>query len=262
MEDTRTAQAPSDSLLDRATDPEYAAVSVTAVSGLILSALGAVAVVLSAAFLVVVPLAGLVTSAIALHQVRRAKGVLTGRWLAIGGMVLGAALALVSGGRSLLAWHQEKTTLQELRNGALEAVDALAAGDYEKLLARMPPEMRAHRENILAELHQRFDPLFADAGRLVDRKLLSVEIRQTESGEVVAPARVRADLERRILEVTTFWAKARRPAPGEPTWQMVGGFGEETFESTTKFGTPEERAQRAKAKMVPPDIEGPRPPAK
>jgi hypothetical protein len=235
------ARVPADNLLDRATDPEYAAVSIAAVVGLLFSVAGVTTLLLRAVFLLVVPAAGLVTSAVALRGIARSRGVLTGSGLAGAGILLGAALLLVAGAQHLLAWHQETRVLGRLQADTLDVVQEIESGDYEGILRRMPVELHDMGPKVLASLRARFGPLLAGAGKVTERRLLSLRPQTLENGDLVAQARLLIACERRIVEITVTWWRARDADPADPAWLLYNLGGEETFESVRKFGTAEGR---------------------
>jgi hypothetical protein len=227
------AQVPTESELDRATDAEYAAVSVLAVVGLVFAAFGGVALALPVAgFLVVLPVAGLALSLIALIRIRRSKGTLTGHWIAVVGVALGGVMGLLSGGQQLLAWHQQADENHVLTTATFEVAEALAAGDYEKVLVRIPADQRRTGGATAELLRSRFAPLFAGAGRITDRRLLSLDPKTTDAGERVAIGRVRIGMEHRAVLVTLLWTSAASPGVAPGTWQMVGASGEEALETS------------------------------
>jgi len=230
------AQVPTESELDRATDAEYAAVSVLAVVGLVFSAFGGIAMLVPVAgFLVVLPATGLVLSLIALLRIRRSKGTLTGRWVAVAGVAVGGLFALLSGGQQVLAWRQEAGENRTLVDATFEVVDALVAGDYAKVLERIPADQRRPGGATVELLRDRFAKLFDGAGSVKERDI-RIEPKTIDTGDRAAVARVRVALEHRSVVITIVWSQAPSPGAGPGTWQVVGAFGEETLESSTRPG--------------------------
>jgi hypothetical protein len=224
------AHVPTESELDRATDSEYAAVSVLAVVGLVFSAFGGVAIVVPVAgFLVVLPATGLTLSLIALFRIRRSKGTLTGHWVAVVGVAVGGLFAFLSGGQQVLAWHQKATEERTLETATYEVADALANGEYARVLERIPSGERHAGGATVEFLRSRFAPLFTGAGRVKERKLLSLEPKTMDTGERAAIGRVRIGLEHRAVLITVVWSNAPSPGGAPGTWQVVGAFGEEAL---------------------------------
>lgn len=216
----------SEAELDRATDPEYAAVSTAAVVGVIFGVLGFSAFV--AAPFVGLSVLGAVLGIAALRKIRRSRGVLVGRKLAIAAISLGAATAALGGGYHAAVWLDARQTLQDLERRALDVTDALVAGRYDDVFAQLPEDFR-RREKGPEEFRRRFVPLFEGAGKLVGHKLLSLQILATEKGETVAPADVRVELEQRVLELN-LWFRL----DDDGAWHLVGIGGQETLESAAR----------------------------
>jgi hypothetical protein len=223
-----TPEPVTEAELDRATDPEYAAVSTGAVIGLLLGLAG-FSSVLAVPF-VAVPVLGLILCVAALRKIRRSRGVLTGRRLAIAGIVLGAAAAALGAGRHASLWLGERRMLGHLQAQALEIADDLLADRYDKVFERLPEDFRA-RDKGPEAFRKRFLPLLDGAGPLVRRDLLTLQVITNEKGETLAPAEVRVELEKRIVEVDLWFRLA-----DDGRWELVGVGGEETFESVTRFG--------------------------
>jgi hypothetical protein len=224
-----SSDLPSDGLLDRATDPQYAAVSPRAVLGLLLSAAGVSA---PAAWpLVAVPIAGAIVSAWAWRRIRRSEGVLTGKGLALAGLILGIALAVVGGGYHGARLLQERRTLQDLRGRALEVTDRLLEGRYGDVYARLPGARQADVTPAAFAAYCR--ARFEGAGGLLKRDLMALRIVEGPSGRPFAPAEVQVDLQRRILRVAVIFEQT----PGG-TWDLLGIQAEPTFESFMKYGGP------------------------
>jgi hypothetical protein len=223
-----SADLPSEGLLDRATDPEYAAVSPRAVLGLVLSVVGVSA--LAAWPLVAVPVGGALVSLWALVRVRRSEGVLTGGRLALAGAILGGALAVLAGGYHAAAYASECATLKDLGVRALEVTDHLVAGRYESVYGRLSETRRGQvRPEVFASYCR---ARFEGAGPFVRRDLEALRIiRDAERGLSVAPVEMRVELSRRILRVAVIFERA----PGG-RWDLAGVQAEPTFESMVKFG--------------------------
>lgn len=218
----------SDASLDRATDPEYAAICPLAVVGLIASVLGVSAFV--AAPLVAGPVAGLVVSAWAWRRIGRSRGVLTGRRLAAAGMAVGAVLALGSAGWHTASWQRERAELEDLKSQALDVADRLLEGRYDEVYELIPAPLR-ERQAASAELFRLGASLLLEgAGPVVDRSLTSLRIVEREDGQVQVPAVIRVRLERRIVDLTLVFA------PGEEGgWDLTVMRGNETFESIARY---------------------------
>lgn len=224
-----SSDLPSDGLLDRATDPQYAAVSPRAVLGLLLSAAGASA--LLAWPLVAVPLAGAIVSLWAYIRIRRSEGVLTGKGLALAGAILGGALALLAGGYHGARHLQERWTLQDLHARAFDVTDLLAKGRYGDVYARLAEARRAEVKPEVFASYCRGH--FEGAGPLVKRDLMALRTLEDPQGETFAPAEMQVELERRILRVTVIFGHT-----SGGTWNLLGVQAEQTFESFMKYGGP------------------------
>jgi hypothetical protein len=214
--------------LDRATDREYAAVSVPAVLGVVFAALGVVAFL--AAPLVSVPILAAVLSAVALRRIRRSRGVLTGRRLALAGLALGLGLTLLAGGYHAWTWYGEYQTLETLKRRTHEVGDDLVARNYGTVFDRMP-DGSPQRERGLDAFRAHLTRLFAGAGDPVGRSLRSLQILRTDRGEAIAAAELRLDLTQRTLEFQLWF----RPDE-EGRWQFIGVGGRETLESASRRG--------------------------
>jgi len=226
-------QTPNDSELDRATDPEYAAVSSGAVVGLVISALG-VSAFLTEAF-VPAPAVGLVVSLAALRGIRRSRGVLTGRRLALAGAILGAALTVVAGGFHLIRWRQERQVLEDLEATACHIVDELVAGRYEEVYDMIPENFRERQAASPARFRTAMERLFRGGGKTLGRRLSALRIIPTEQGDLVAPAEMRVEMENRILQIQVLLGRS-----AEKRWELIAVGGAPTFESMMKFGDRDE----------------------
>jgi len=225
------AQIPNDSELDRATDPEYAAVSSSAVVGLVISALG-VSAFLTEAF-IPAPVVGLVVSLAALRGIRRSRGVLTGRRLALAGAILGAALTVVAGGFHLIRWRQERQVLEDLEATACHIVDELVAGRYEEVYDMIPEDLRERQAAGPARFRTAMERLFRGGGKTLGRRLSTLRIIPTEQGSLVAPAEMRVEMENRIIQIRILLGRN-----AEGRWELIGVGGAPTFGSMMKFGEP------------------------
>ena len=248
-------EPPADGQLDRATDPEYAAICTKAVLALAFSIVG-VAALLVAPF-IVLPLAGLVLGLIALRQIKRSEGVLAGRGIALAAIGAGAAVALAASAYHANNWWKEHRMFTDLKDRSYEIVDDLVAGRYAEVYAMMPEEFRRRAGTGPEQFRARMAPLLKDAGQVVRRALISLQVLQTEDGQVLAPADMRVELERRYLQFT-LWFK-QMP---DTTWELVGVSGDQTFDSLGKFGQPSEApAEPAGPAPEPPAQSSPAPPA-
>jgi len=221
-------ELPKDGDLDRATDPEYAAVSTMAVIGLVAGVLGLAAVL--AAPLVALPLAGFILSVMARRKIRRSEGVLTGLGITTAGILLGAAVTLAASAYHGYTSYGQHRILSDLEGRAYAVTDDLLAGRYDKVYERMPEDFRRQQAAGAQEFRSRFLPLFEGAGDFVQRSLMNLQRVPTDKGEVVAPAEVRVDFQRRSLDLTVWF---RQKPQGD--WELVGVGGQETFESQVKF---------------------------
>ncbi len=161
-----------DEELDRATDPEYAAVSPMAIFGLVLSVGGIAAFFVAP--LVALPVVGLIVSLAAAQRIRRSEGVLTGLQLAQAGIAVGAALALASAAYHLETYREERQALHLVETKAYEAVDEIAQGQYEKVYLSMPEEFRNRQAPTAKDFGSQLAGVFKDAGAVKERNLLAL----------------------------------------------------------------------------------------
>jgi len=233
------AEPISNDQLDRATDPEYAAVYPLAAVALIVAALGGAAFL--APPLVAVPVVAIVMGLAALRKIRKSQGVLAGRKLALAGLVFGIATAALGGGYHLSIYLGEQRTLEDLKTQAFETIDEILAGRYEKVFESLPDDSvqrKVGRESFCKVISR----LFEGGGNLVERDLMTLQILPTERGVLVAPADMRVTLEARILQVT-LWFRLEE----DSGWELVGVGGQETLESIAKYGDDD----------TPPDVPAP-----
>jgi len=87
---------------------EYAAINPLAVAGVVLGVASGLASMILEPILLIIPLAGLFTSVLALIQIRRSNGTQTGKIWAICGLVLSGAFTLLIGGREVLAFTEAR----------------------------------------------------------------------------------------------------------------------------------------------------------
>jgi len=218
-----------DAELDRATDPEYAAVSVTAVLGVILAVLSVVAFLVWP--LVVVPVLAVGVSLLARQRIRRSHGVLTGRRLALGGLALGLGMLVASGGYHGWRWLDERRSLGMLNVWANALMDQVLAKRYKDVFDQMPPDTPQRKQGF-DFFRDRLNGLFADAGAVRGCRLRSLQLLKSE-GKAVALAEVDLSLEQRVLRFQLWFQP-----DAEGRWQFVGLGGRETLQSELNRGTP------------------------
>jgi len=222
------AESAADKHLDRATDPEYAAVCPLAVVAVILAALGGVAFLKPP--LVAIPIIAMVLGLAALRKIRKAQGVLVGRRLALTAVVVGAAVAAAGGGKHVIIWLNEQRTLEDLKTQAAEVIDDILAGRYETVFETLPDDTPQRKAGLDA-FRRGLSGLLEGGGNLVERELMSLQILPTERRGLVAPADMRVTLERRILQITLWFRQEE-----DGGWRLAGVGGQETLESMTKHG--------------------------
>jgi hypothetical protein len=262
-------QTPKETQLDRATDPEYAAVSSAAAVGLVIAVLGVWPLLLisndwveppssvpdlvvSLAIFAATPLVGLVIGLLAYRQIRRSHGVLMGTRLALAGVAVGTALALVWSGWLVYQWRQNDRILHELESTAYRITDELIAGRYEDVYDRLPAEFRKQQPGGSRLFRARMAQLFEGAGAVTERRLMSLRLVLTEQDAYIAPAEMRIDLERRILQITLPLGLSL-----EGKWELVGFGGGPTFESMIKFDNPYDKPEESDGTPAPPATETP-----
>ena len=255
--------------LDRATDPEYAAVSSAAAIGLVIAVLGVWPLLLisndwveppssvpdlvvSLVIFAATPLVGLIIGLLAYRQIRRSHGVLTGTRLALAGVALGATLALVWSSWLVYKWRENDRILRKLETTAYRITDELIAGRYDDVYQKLPEERRKRQPGESRLFRSRMEQLFGGAGAVTDRRLISLRLVPTEQGTYVAPAEMRIDLERRILQFSLTLGLE----PGGK-WALVGFGGGPTFESMMKFDNPYDKPEESDGTPAPPATETP-----
>ena len=266
-------QMPKGTQLDRATDPEYAAVSSAAAIGLVIAVLGVwplllisndwveppssgADLVVSLAIFTATPLVGLVIGLLAYRQIRRSHGVLTGTRLALAGVAVGAALTLVWSGWLVYKWKENDRILRELEATAYRITDELIRGRYDDVYQRLPEEFRKQQPGGSRLFRARMEQLFEGAGAVTGRRLMSLRLVPTEQGAYVAPAEMRVDLERRILQISLTLGLGP-----EEKWELVGFGGGPTFESMMKYDNPYDNPETGESAPAPPAAEKPAEPA-
>ncbi|HET6441142.1 MAG TPA: DUF4190 domain-containing protein [Phycisphaerae bacterium] len=262
-------QTPKETQLDRATDPEYAAVSSAAAVSLVIAVLGiwplllisndwveppssVPDLVVSLAIFAATPLVGLVIGLLAYRQIRRSHGVLTGTRLALAGVAVGAGLMLVWSGWLVYQWRQNDRILHELEATAYRIIDELIQGRYDDVYQRLPVERRKRQPGGSRLFRARMAQLFEGAGAVTDRRLMSLRLVPTEQGAYVAPAEMRVDLERRILQISLLLGLGP-----EEKWELVDLRGGPTFESMIKFDNPYDKPEESDSTPVPTATETP-----
>ena len=262
-------QMPKGTQLDRATDPEYAAVSSAAAIGLVIAVLGVWPLLLisnnwieppsslpdlvvTLAIFAAAPLVGLVVSLMAYLQILRSYGVLTGKRLSLAGAAVGAALTLVWAGWLVYQWRENDRILHELEATAYQITDELIQRRYDDVYQRLPAEFRKRQPGGSRLFRARMEQLFEGAGAFTDRRLMSLRLVPTEQGTYVAPAEMRVDLERRILQISLTLGLG---SGGK--WELVGFGGGPTFESMIKFDNPYDKPESSDSAPAPPVVETP-----
>ena len=242
------AELLKDGTLDRATDPEYAAVNPLAVVGLIVGLLGAAAyaALLARNFVSketvwayqvippagLIPLVGFLLSLMAWRRIRQSEGVQSGRRIAVAGIVAGAAVTLIFCGIEAYGWREESRTLSALDARSYEIIDGMAAGRYDEVYAMIPADWRRRQAAGAQQFREQFRGLFEGAGPLVKRQLRSLQVVLTTDAQAIAPAEMRIDFQNRSLDVSIWF---HRTAGG--SWEVVGLGGSETFESQMRHPT-------------------------
>ena len=263
------SDTPDKSQLDRATDPEYAAVSSAAAVGLVIAVLGVwplllisndwveppssgADLVVSLAIFASAPLVGLVIGLLAYRQIRRSYGVLTGTRLALAGAAVGAALTLLWGGWLVYKWKENDRILRELEATAYRITDELIRRRYDDVYQRLPVERRNRQPGGARLFRARMAQLFEGAGAVTDQRLMSLRLDRTEQGVYIAPAEMRVDLERRILQISLILGLG-----SEGKWELLDLRGWPTFESMMKFDNPYDKPEPSDSAPAPPATEKP-----
>jgi len=225
----QTPQNPEllDGKLDRATDAEYAAVSTSAVFALIFSLAGPAAFL--AVPLIALPVLGLALGIAADRKIRRSRGVVTGRRIALAAIAIGAILSVAAAAHHSIAWFRERQVLTGLETRAYAIADDVLNERYDKVYGMIPEEFRK-RQGTRGQFQARLGASFRGGGALVSRSLMSLQILPPNpDGTVIAPAELRVELERRELDVTIWFKES------DGKWDLVGVAAQETLDSLAKF---------------------------
>ena len=222
---------PADGELDRAIDPEYAAVSTRAVLGLLASLAGITGFL--AMPLTLLAVLGFFLGLLGLRQIRRSEGVVVGRGIAMAAALLGAAVTLSITSYHGYYWLRDRAIYAEVTVQANAVTDEILAGHYEKVFMMMPEYFRRQQASGPEEFRKTIAPLFENAGKVVSRRLLSLHVVSTADAGLAVPAEVHIEFERRFVVLTIVFAK--NP---EGQWVVVGVGGAETYESMAKFPAP------------------------
>ena len=229
--------------VDRATDPEYAAVSPLAIMGLVFALTGIAAFFVAP--LVAVPLLGFAVSLAAWRRIRRSEGVVTGQSLAQVGIALGAALALASAAYHLETFREQRQSLHLVEAKANEAVQAIIDKDYQKVYLSMPEDFRARQAGTEKDFAAALEAWFKDAGAFKEQNLLALTQVPTKEKRLIQKAQVRVDLQKRSLEFLLWYLQDQT---GE--WRLVGVACGESFDSQV-------RSANEQAPPPPPPVEAP-----
>jgi hypothetical protein len=235
---------PPDGQLDRALDPEYAAISTAAVLGLVSGVAGLLSFVVLP--LVVLPAVGLALGLLAIRKIRRSEGILAGRGIAMAASVLGAFVLVGSTAYHAQGWLSERRVLEDLSNRSYDIMDDILAGRYAKVYNMIPEDFRRQQGRGPEEFRSHVEPVLAGAGSVLRRTLMSLEIIRTDDGAIVAPAKMRMELERRYLDFQFVFKQTP-----EGMWDLIGIGASETFESQVKFA-PDEPEPKEPPKNPPP----------
>jgi hypothetical protein len=203
MTDQNRRLGPDEAHLDRAVEPEYAAISGWAVFALILAAIGALAL-LPAAYqpylpwptllryhlpiLLVIPIVSGILALMAMGSIRRSGGTRVG--LQPARIALGLSLLFMAGSLCYHGLHQRTEILlqDQLQAAAAGDLQDLFANNYDALLARLAANggnVPRDKRSWIAETHY----YLYDGGDYYGRKLQALEMRPVE----VSPEQTRLD---------------------------------------------------------------------
>jgi hypothetical protein len=229
-----------DGVLDRATDPEYAAISLMAIMGLVLSMAGLAAFFVPP--MIMIPLLGFLVSLAAWRRIRRSQGVLAGQSLARAGMVLGAAMTLTSAALHLELYREERQVYNLVADEARDAVQAIRERNFGKVYTSMPDDFRARQATSVQAFGEGFDAWLKDAGDFKEQNLLSLTPVMTKEKILIQKVIIRTDFQKRSLEFQLWYMPdtTRR-------WKLIGVACGETFDSQVKN----------QGKTAPPPVESP-----
>jgi len=217
-----------ESELDRATDVEYAAISVPAVLGVVFGALSVLAFL--AEPLVAIPILGAVLSAVGLRRIRRSRGVLTGTRLAVAGLVLGVGVTLAAGGYHGWRHYSQYRTLKAIEQRARSITTEILDREYRAVFDRIAEDSPQRRAGFDL-FRERLVGLVGGAGDLVEQEMRLLQQLQTDRGQTIALANMVIRMEHRTLEADLWFTPNE-----EGQWEFIGMSARETFESASRRG--------------------------
>lgn len=163
-------------------------------------------------YFLVVPLAGLAISLMAMRGLRQSQGVMTGRRLAFAGILICAAVTVTSG---TLYSYQVFSRLQEkqaLTRQAYEIIDEILAGKYQAETERMP---ESFREQAFALQYVREKYALKVAGAPLGRSVGLVQVLGSEDGERRALVDAYVDMPQGRLKICLYFQEE-----GLGRWQL------------------------------------------
>jgi hypothetical protein len=150
--------------------------------------------------------------------------------MAVAGAVLGATMTLWVGGREAITWYSVRQENAVLKTRALDIVDAMLAGDYQKVWTETPADYRARWPGGVQSLRDVFAPQFNGVGKMVERDLKSILHQPWKEGTFIVQAEVNIEFERRYLTATVWFSPA-----ADGGWRFEGVGVSETLASQMRF---------------------------
>jgi len=192
--------APDEAHLDRAVEPEYAAVSIAAIAALVLAVVGLVAFKPSQPplplasrgwfqlpILLLIPVAAVAVALGSLRSIRRSEGTKAGQPLALAALVLALATAAGSTGFHAVRQYREHERMQSLVAASSYWLDLLLREHYRTVfdeLVRSHPLDNGEAEKIFPGWEKRVRGYLFDGGDYYGRRLQDTNIAEPSEEEL------------------------------------------------------------------------------
>ncbi len=122
---------------------DYVAISGLSIAAVLLG-VGSLLVLFHVHLLLLVPLAGLVCGVLAFVQIGRSNGTLTGRGLALLGLVLSLGLGGYEGSQVVIAWQKARADQTQVIDLIHRLGDDVVAGNYQDAYDLCDPDLRSY----------------------------------------------------------------------------------------------------------------------
>jgi hypothetical protein len=135
------ASLPTMSLTAGLGSGDYVAVSAAAIVALLLGLASLLSFISDT--LLLIPLAGLIVALVALRNIRKSSGTLTGRGMAIAGLVLSVAIGLLTGGMLIESIVHEREASHQIDSVCMEFGRDMKSHDYDAMYALLSDRFKA-----------------------------------------------------------------------------------------------------------------------